>query len=55
MFLNYPNNPTGAHSNAGLHRVRAVAYLPRAYDILLCHDNAYSEMTFGGYRAPSFL
>ncbi|MBI4031690.1 MAG: LL-diaminopimelate aminotransferase [Proteobacteria bacterium] len=53
MFLNYPNNPTGALADEKFIR-EALAYC-RKYDILLCHDNAYSEMTFDGYRAPSFL
>ena len=53
MFLNYPNNPTGAIVPPGLFE-RAAA-LAREDDFLLVHDNAYSEITFDGYRAPSFL
>jgi LL-diaminopimelate aminotransferase len=53
LFLNYPNNPTGAIADHAF-IAEAVAFC-RQYDILLCHDNAYSEMTFDGYRAPSFL
>jgi LL-diaminopimelate aminotransferase len=53
LFLNYPNNPTGAIADHAFIE-EAVAFC-RKYDILLCHDNAYSEMTFDGYRAPSFL
>jgi LL-diaminopimelate aminotransferase len=53
MFLNYPNNPTGAVVADGLFE-RAVE-LARAHDILVVHDNAYSETTFDGYVAPSFL
>lgn len=53
LFLNYPNNPTGAVASEALIR-EAVDFCKR-YDILLCHDNAYSEMTFDGYKAPSFL
>ena len=53
LFLNYPNNPTGAIADHTFIE-EAVAFC-RKYDILLCHDNAYSEMTFDGYRAPSFL
>jgi LL-diaminopimelate aminotransferase len=53
MFLNYPNNPTGAIAPNGLFE-QAVA-LAREHDILLVHDNAYSEITFDGYVAPSFL
>ncbi len=53
MFLNYPNNPTGAILPDGLFE-RAIE-LARAHDFLIVHDNAYSETTFDGYVAPSFL
>jgi LL-diaminopimelate aminotransferase len=53
LFLNYPNNPTGAVLPDGLFE-RAVA-LAREHDLLVVHDNAYSETTFDGYVAPSFL
>ena len=53
MFLNYPNNPTGAIVPDGLFE-RAIE-LARAHDFLVVHDNAYSETTFDGYVAPSFL
>jgi LL-diaminopimelate aminotransferase len=53
MFLNYPNNPTGAVVPDGLFE-RAVE-LARAGDVLVVHDNAYSETTYDGYVAPSFL
>ncbi len=53
MFLNYPNNPTGAIAPPGLFE-RAVA-LARQSDFLVVHDNAYSETTYDGYTAPSFL
>jgi LL-diaminopimelate aminotransferase len=53
MFLNYPNNPTGAVVPEGLFE-RAVE-LAREHEILIVHDNAYSETTFDGYVAPSFL
>jgi LL-diaminopimelate aminotransferase len=53
MFLNYPNNPTGAVLPPGLFE-RAVA-LARQHEILVVHDNAYSETTYDGYTAPSFL
>src|SRR5271163_2099358 len=53
MYLNYPNNPTGAVVPEGF--FERVVEFARAYDILVVHDNAYSEITFGGYRAPSFL
>jgi LL-diaminopimelate aminotransferase len=53
MFLNYPNNPTGAILPDGLFE-RAIE-LGRQHDILVVHDNAYSETTYDGYVAPSFL
>jgi LL-diaminopimelate aminotransferase len=53
MFLNYPNNPTGAVVPDGLF-ARAVE-LAREHEFLVVHDNAYSETTFDGYVAPSFL
>jgi LL-diaminopimelate aminotransferase len=53
MFINYPNNPTGAILPPGLFE-RAVT-LASEHDFLLVHDNAYSEITFDGYVAPSFL
>lgn len=53
LFLNYPNNPTGAIADLSFAK-KAIDFC-RTHDIILCHDNAYSEMTFDGYRAPSFL
>jgi LL-diaminopimelate aminotransferase len=53
MFLNYPNNPTGATVPDGL--FKEVVEFARRHDILAVHDNAYSETTFNGYVAPSFL
>ncbi|WP_102374654.1 LL-diaminopimelate aminotransferase [Raoultibacter massiliensis] len=53
MFIGYPNNPTGA--------VATEEYFDKAIhfclenDILLAHDNAYSEICFDGYSAPSIL
>ena len=53
MFLNYPNNPTGATVPDGL--FEEVVEFSRRHEILAVHDNAYSETTFDGYVAPSFL
>ena len=53
LFLDYPNNPTGAVVAPGYFE-RAVE-LARANDLVVVHDNAYSELCFDGYRAPSFL
>jgi LL-diaminopimelate aminotransferase len=53
MYINYPNNPTGAIVPDGFFE-EVVSYA-RAHDILVVHDNAYSETTYDGYVAPSFL
>ena len=53
LFLDYPNNPTGAVVEEG-YFARAVE-LARVNDLVVVHDNAYSELCFDGYRAPSFL
>ncbi|MBP1733101.1 MAG: putative aspartate aminotransferase [Deltaproteobacteria bacterium] len=53
IFINYPNNPTGAHADDELYE-KAI-YGARKYDILICHDAAYSEVTFDGYVAKSIL
>ena len=53
MFISYPNNPSSA--------IAPVEYFDRAitfareHDILLVHDNAYSEIGFDGYRPSSIL
>jgi LL-diaminopimelate aminotransferase len=53
LWLNYPNNPTGAV--APLSFFEEVVAFARRYDLLVCHDNAYSDVSFDGYVAPSFL
>lgn len=53
VFLNYPNNPTGAVAPRD-YLERTVA-LCRERGILLAYDNPYSELTYDGYRAPSIL
>jgi LL-diaminopimelate aminotransferase len=53
MFFNYPNNPTGAIVPDGL--FAKIIDLARERDFLAVHDNAYSETTYDGYVAPSFL
>jgi len=53
MLLNYPNNPTAGVADLAFFE-KAVAFA-RKYDLLLCHDLSYSEMTFDGYKAPSML
>jgi len=53
MFLNYPNNPTSA--TASFKFFEEVVDYAHENDIIVVHDDAYSEMTFDGYKAPSFL
>ena len=53
MFINYPNNPTGAIVRDGF--FEEVVAFAREHEILVVHDNAYSETTYDGYVAPSFL
>jgi LL-diaminopimelate aminotransferase len=53
LFINYPNNPTGAIVPDGFF-AKVVAFA-KQHDILVVHDNAYSETTYDGYVAPSFL
>jgi LL-diaminopimelate aminotransferase len=53
MFLGYPNNPTGAVAT-NEYFDRAIAFC-REHDILLAHDNAYCDIVFDGYEAPSIL
>jgi LL-diaminopimelate aminotransferase len=53
LYINYPNNPTA--SVADLEFFNRVAEFAGKYSILVCHDAAYSEMAFDGYRPPSFM
>ncbi len=53
MWLNYPNNPTGAV--ASLEFFAEVIKLARAYHFLVAHDAPYTEIAFDGYRPPSLL
>ncbi len=53
MFLNYPNNPTSA--TADLDYFKNVIEWARKNGIVVAHDNAYSEITFNDYIAPSIL
>ena len=53
VFVNYPNNPTAAVATAAyLERTVAIC---RTHGILLAYDNAYCDLTFDGYRAPSIF
>ena len=53
MFLNYPNNPTAATVDKEF--LREAVDFAVDNDIILCYDNAYSEISFDGYRPPSIL
>lgn len=53
MFINYPNNPTGA--TAGADFFEKVVAFAKANDIMVAHDAAYSEMGYDGYKPRSFL
>jgi LL-diaminopimelate aminotransferase len=53
LYVNYPNNPTAAVAPSGFYR--EVVDFANEHDIIVVSDNAYSEVAFDGYRAPSFL
>jgi LL-diaminopimelate aminotransferase len=53
MWLNYPNNPTGA--TAELDFFDKAAYFARQHNLAICHDAAYTEVAFDGYKPPSFM
>lgn len=53
IFLNYPNNPTGAV--AGIDFYREAVNFALKHDVVICNDNAYSEYTYDGVVAPSIL
>ncbi len=53
MFLNYPNNPTGAHADDAFYE--HALWIAQKYDILICHDAAYSEIAYDGYNPRSIL
>lgn len=53
IWLNYPNNPTGAVVDLAF--LREVVDFARRYDLLLCYDAPYTDVTYGDYTAPSVL
>ena len=53
IWLNYPNNPTGAIADLGYFE-RAVEFATE-YDLAVLHDACYTDVTYDGYRHPSFL
>lgn len=53
ILVNYPNNPTGATAN--LEFYKKLVALAKKYNIVVCNDNAYGEITYDGFVAPSIL
>ena len=53
MWLNYPNNPTGAI--AGRDFFERAVYFAQKHNLAICHDAAYTEVAFDGYKPSSFL
>lgn len=53
LFINYPNNPTSAVAERSF--FEEVVAFARRYQIIVCHDAAYSEVAFDGYHPLSFL
>lgn len=53
IFVNYPNNPTAAV--ADLDFFERLKRFAKKYNIIVCHDAAYTELSYDGYRPPSFL
>lgn len=53
MFVNYPNNPTAAV--ADLDFFEKLKGFAKRYNIIVCHDASYTELSYDGYRPPSFL
>ncbi len=53
LWLNYPNNPTGAV--AGLDFFRKAVNFAKKHNLAICHDAPYTEVAFDGYQPPSFL
>jgi len=53
LFLNYPNNPTGAVATE--RTLKATVDFCNEHGLVLCYDNAYSEVSFNSYHPPSPL
>ncbi len=53
LWLNYPNNPTGATATPEF--FDEVVQFARDHDLVVCHDNAYSDVSYDGYVPPAFL
>ena len=53
LWICYPNNPTSAVAPEGF--FEKVVELAQKHDLLVCHDNAYSDVSYDGYKPSSFL
>ncbi len=53
LFINYPNNPTAAVADQEF--FSKVIEFANAYNVIVCHDAAYTELAYDGYRPISFL
>ncbi|MDP2991230.1 MAG: LL-diaminopimelate aminotransferase, partial [Kiritimatiellota bacterium] len=53
LWINYPNNPTGAVAGPGF--FNRVVEFAKKYNILVCHDGPYTEVFYDGYQPPSLL
>ena len=53
MYLNYPNNPTGAVATTAF--LKELVEFARTYDVAICYDNPYIEVVFDGAEPLSFL
>jgi len=53
LWINYPNNPTAAVADGDF--FKRVVEFANKYNVIVCHDAAYTEMGFDGYRPMSFL
>jgi LL-diaminopimelate aminotransferase len=53
LWINYPNNPTGATATPEF--FERVVDFARRHEIAVCHDLAYADVTYDGYRPTSFL
>ena len=53
LWINYPNNPTGAVADIGF--FNQVVKFAQQHDLAVCHDGPYSEVAFDGYQPVSFM
>ena len=53
LFINYPNNPTGAVCD--IEFFKDVVRFAKKFNIIVCHDAAYTELSFDGFKPPSLL